>query len=260
MKRQKIIAGNWKMNLGVAEARSFVATLSEGLAKSENQAIGRSPGPELVVFPQAALLFMAKENGLNARLQWGAQNTYWEEKGAFTGELAPTLARDLGATYALAGHSERRQFFGETNESAVKRALFAKRVGLRPMLCIGETLAEREAGQTEAVLQRQLAPLFADEKSGVAGLSVAYEPVWAIGTGRTATSEQAEAVHAFLRGEFAKAWGADNAESLPLLYGGSVKVENAKELLSCPNIDGLLIGGASLDPKGFLQIAAHALV
>lgn len=257
--RRKIIAGNWKLNKSFAEARQFLEIMQRELANPEYKNLGTFAGPELVIFPQAPLLTLAKDFSCGGRLGFGSQNSYWEEKGAFTGELSLSLVKELSGKWALAGHSERRQFFGETSDTAVKRALFADRQGLRPMLCIGETLAEREAGQTEKVLKEQLAPLFKAEKAGLPSLAIAYEPVWAIGTGLTATTGQVEAVHSFLRLEVANHWGGDNAECLPVLYGGSVKVENSKELLTCPNVDGLLIGGASLEAKAFLTIAANSL-
>jgi triosephosphate isomerase len=166
------------------------------------------------------------------------------------------LARELGCGYALAGHSERRQFFGETNETAVKRALAAHKFGMKAVFCLGELLAERDAGRTFEVLQTQMVPLFAASSSLPDGFSIAYEPVWAIGTGRTATTAQAQEAHAYLRKLVAEAWGQDAAARVRILYGGSVKPENARELMSQPDVDGVLVGGASLDPASFLAIAA----
>lgn len=256
--RRKIIAGNWKMHKSVGDTRAFLQIFSQSLGQAENAKLGAAVGPELVIFPQSALLFLAKEYTLGGRIQFGAQNTYAEEKGAFTGELSANLAQELGCRYALSGHSERRQFFGETSEVAVKRSLYADRIGLRPMLCIGESLAEREAGKTEEVLKQQLAPLFKASAKAIPSLVIAYEPVWAIGTGITATAAMAEAVHYFLRREFTSYWGANDAASLPILYGGSAKAENAGELLACDNVDGLLVGGASLEAASFLAIAKAA--
>ncbi|RZA06853.1 MAG: triose-phosphate isomerase [Proteobacteria bacterium] len=247
---KKLIAGNWKMFKNVGEVRAFLSAVQERASEFKNS--------ELVVFPQAPLLATIqsewKEKG--SFFAWGPQNIYWEEKGAFTGELAPALAKEFGATYALAGHSERRQFFGETNESAAKRALAAHAHGLKSIFCIGEQLAERDAGRTNAVLAEQLAALFSLSPKAVADFSIAYEPVWAIGTGRTATSAQAQEAHAFIRAELKKAWGADAASKVRLLYGGSVKPDNAKELMSQADVDGVLVGGASLEPASFLAIAA----
>lgn len=245
MKRKKLISGNWKMYKSQSEAKSFL----EALAKSSLQKA------ELLLFPQAPLLPLFQQEWKGSQLAWGPQNLYWEEKGAFTGELSPLLAKELGSTFALAGHSERRQFFGESNESAARRALAAHKHGMNAVFCVGEQLAERDAGKTFAVLEAQCAPLFEAAKVAPDGFTFAYEPVWAIGTGRTATAAQAQEVHAFLRGLIAKAWGKSAAESTRLLYGGSVKPENAKELMSQADIDGVLVGGASLEAASFLAIA-----
>lgn len=247
------------MYKSLAEAKAFLQAMEESLLRKEYKNLGSSSGPELLVFPQApAVQSLVQASTLGSRLALGVQNIYCEDKGAFTGELSPLLAKEIGATFALAGHSERRQFFGETNESAVKRALAAHKFGLKSVFCLGEHLEEREAGKTEQVLRAQCEPLFRLSPQGPKDFVFAYEPVWAIGTGRTATSEQAEEVQAFLREEIAKAWGAVYAGDCRILYGGSVKPDNAKELMSKPNVDGVLVGGASLDPASFLAIAAAA--
>jgi triosephosphate isomerase len=244
----KLIAGNWKMYKSREEARAFLTALADKEAELR--------GSELVLFAQAPLLPLIQGEWKGGGwLSWGPQNIYWEEKGAFTGELSPLLARELGCSFALAGHSERRQLFGETDESAAKRALAAARFGLRPVFCLGERLAERDAGRTFEVLKAQLAPLFAMAASAPERMALAYEPVWAIGTGRTASAAQAQEAHAFLRRELRAAWGPAGG-GLPLLYGGSVKPENAKELMSQADVDGVLVGGASLEPASFLAIAA----
>jgi triosephosphate isomerase (TIM) len=252
MKRPKLISGNWKMYKNAAETKSFLSSLQ---AKAADFA-----GCELLIFPQAPLLPLVKDEwaklGGKGFLSWGPQNIYWEEKGAFTGELSPVLAKEMGCAWALAGHSERRQFFGETNESAVKRALAAHSFGMKAVFCLGEQLAERDAGKTFEVLEAQCAPLFASTKSAPAGFTFAYEPVWAIGTGRTASSAQAQEAHKFLRSLIARAWGDDGAQKTRILYGGSVKPENAKELMSQADVDGVLVGGASLEATSFLAIAA----
>ena len=242
MSRAKLIAGNWKMYKNVAETADFLAKV-EGFQ-----------GAELLLFAQSALLSLFA----NSKLAFGPQNIYWEEKGAFTGELSPKLAKELGASYALAGHSERRQFFGETHHSAAKRALAAHAFGMTAVFCVGERLEERDSGQTMNVIRAQCAPLFEMSPQAPAGFCFAYEPVWAIGTGRTATSRQAEEVHAALRAEIAKHWGEAAAQNTRILYGGSVKPDNAKELMSCPNVDGVLVGGASLEAESFLAIARAA--
>lgn len=235
------------MYKSVAEATAFVHALQ---ARASEFA-----GTELLVFAQGPLLPYIKEAGFSG-LSYGPQSIYWEEKGAFTGEISPVLARELGCAYALAGHSERRQFFGETSESAAKRALAAHAFGMKAVFCLGEQLAERDAGRTFDVLREQCAPLFALAKACPEGFAFAYEPVWAIGTGRTATAAQAQEAHHFLRGLVAQAWGQAAAQRTRLLYGGSVKAENARELMSQPDVDGVLVGGASLDPASFLAIAA----
>lgn len=240
--RKKLIAGNWKMYKSVAEAESFAREWAK-----------QAPAVEALIFCQAPLLpTLAKEKAF----LFGPQSIYWEEKGAFTGELSPKLAKELGCTYALAGHSERRQFFGESNESAAKRALAAHAFGMKAVFCLGESLAERDAGKTFEVIRTQCAPLFQLSPTAPEGIAFAYEPVWAIGTGRTATSAQAQEAHAFLRQEISKGWGAEAASKIRLLYGGSVKPDNAKELMSQPDVDGVLVGGASLEPASFLAIAA----
>jgi triosephosphate isomerase len=246
---KKLIAGNWKMYKGKQETLSFLSVLKKR-AKDFSDC-------ELVVFAQAPLLsILQKETAeIASWFSYGPQNIYWEEKGAFTGELSPILLKEFGCGYALAGHSERRQFFGETNASAAKRAVATHKNGLKSILCVGEHLAERDAGKTFDVLREQMKALFELQPTAPQGFSVAYEPVWAIGTGRTASAAQAQEAHAFLRGELQKAWGSA-ASSVRLLYGGSVKPENALELMSQKDVDGVLVGGASLEPDSFLAIAA----
>jgi triosephosphate isomerase len=252
MKRKKLISGNWKMFKNAAEAKTFLEAVH---ARAKDFA-----SCELVIFPPAPLLPLIQWQWgqLAAGQNWfsfGPQNIYWEEKGAFTGELSPLLAKELGCTYALAGHSERRQFFGESHESAVKRALAAHKFGMKAVFCVGESLAERDAGRTFEVLRAQCAPLFALAPVLPDAFTLAYEPVWAIGTGRTATSLQAQEAHHYLRELLKGAYG-NESERVRLLYGGSVKPENAKELMSQPDVDGVLVGGASLEAASFLAIAA----
>jgi len=244
-KRPKLISGNWKMYKNVAETRAFCEAV-------------RKAGPsdlELLIFAQGPLLptLAAEARGAFA---FGPQSVYWEERGAFTGELSPVLARELGCAYALAGHSERRQFFGETNETAAHRALATHAFGMKSVFCCGELLAERDSGRTFEVLRSQTKPLFEGAKNLPEGLAIAYEPVWAIGTGRTATANQAQEAHAFLRSLVQAAWGPDAAARVRILYGGSVKPENARELMGQADVDGVLVGGASLEPASFLAIAA----
>lgn len=250
---KKLIAGNWKMYKGKQETLSFLLSVKKRAAEFRQS--------ELVIFAQAPLLSVFQQELANSEysggwLQFGPQSIYWEEKGAFTGELSPNLIKEFGCGYALAGHSERRQFFGETNETAAKRAVATHKFGLRSVFCVGEHLAERDAGKTFDVLREQMRALFTIQPKGLANFSVAYEPVWAIGTGRTASSAQAQEAHAFLRAELKAAWGEEFAAKTRLLYGGSVKPENAKELLQQKDVDGVLVGGASLEADSFLAIAA----
>lgn len=246
MARRKLIAGNWKMNPGsIEDAQTLATALAAGVP---------SIGPEVdvLVIPPAPFLAAVKQALGSERVWLGGQNLSTESKGAFTGEVSGAMLRSVGASHVLCGHSERRQLFGESNELVGKKVRAALRDGLVPVLCVGETLAEREAGTTNAVVAAQLEGGL-DGVSGAAGVVVAYEPVWAIGTGKVATPEQAQDAHAFIRGWLAERWGDD--ETL-ILYGGSVKADNARELLSQVDVDGALVGGASLDAKGFLAIAA----
>lgn len=250
--RKKLISGNWKMYKNADEVKAFLGAVLERKAEFSQA--------ELLVFAQSPFLPLLqsewKRLGGGDWFQWGPQNIHWEEKGAFTGELSPVLAKSLGCTYALAGHSERRQFFGETSETAAKRALAAHKHGMKAVFCLGEQLADRDGGRTFEVVRQQAKALFNLAPQGPAGFTFAYEPVWAIGTGRTATSAQAQEVHAFLRQEIAAAWGKSYADECRILYGGSVKPENSAELMGQADVDGVLVGGASLEPPSFLGIAA----
>jgi triosephosphate isomerase len=243
--RRKIIAGNWKMN---GSAASIDALLS-GLA-------GRLTGrdADVVLFPPAPYLAAVVERSAEIRVAVGAQSVHAEPRGAFTGEIAAEMVRDVGATYTLVGHSERRQWFGETDAIVAAKFAAALRAGLTPLLCVGETLAEREAGRAIEVACRQLEVVI--DRNGIDALRqaiVAYEPVWAIGTGRTATPQDAQTMHAALRA-FAETRNADCAHGLPILYGGSVTATNARALLAEADVDGLLVGGASLDAAQFVAI------
>ncbi|MEX0674276.1 MAG: triose-phosphate isomerase [Gaiellaceae bacterium] len=222
-----LIAGNWKMFKGPAETRAFAAAFSA------------REGVEAVVCPPFVSLAAAVESGLTVF----SQNVHWEDEGAYTGEVSAPMLRELGVAGALVGHSERRQYFGETDDSVARRAAHALAAGLRVIACVGELEEERELGRTEDVLSRQISVLPEHP-----ALVVAYEPVWAIGTGKTATPEQAQEAHAFVK----------SLLDVPVLYGGSVKPENAEELLSQPDVDGALVGGASLDPDSFGSICRIA--
>ncbi len=247
--RRKIVAGNWKLH----GDRAFAAALVDAIA-----AVPAPAGVERVVLPPFPYIAECAARCAGRGLALGAQDVSEHAKGAFTGEVSAAMLADIGARYALVGHSERRQYHGESSELVARKFIAARDAGLAPVLCVGETLAEREAGRTEAVIAAQLVPVF--ELAGVAALDgavVAYEPVWAIGTGLTATPGQAQAVHAFIRGEIAKR-DAKIADSLPILYGGSCKPDNAAALFSQADVDGGLIGGASLEAAGFLAIVAAA--
>jgi triosephosphate isomerase (TIM) len=241
-----ILAANWKMNHGPTEARDFMRAFLD-----EERVAGRT-----IIFFPPALALEAVVNALRGRegLTAGVQNIHWEPKGAFTGELSAEMAADAGASFVLVGHSERRHGFGETDEDTRRKCVAAARAGLRPVLCVGETLAEREAGATEQVVLRQLrAAVDGLARDRVATMLVAYEPVWAIGTGRTATPADASATHRVIR-EALSEIGGDGAQQVPVLYGGSVNPKNASALLGAPHVDGLLVGGASLEPRGWAAI------
>ena len=247
--RRKIVAGNWKLHGGRDFATELVAKLVAGLPVD---------GVEMVVLPPLPYLGELIEDFEHHAIAFGAQDVSCNEKGAYTGEVSAAMLVDVGARYGLVGHSERRQYHAESSELVAAKFQAAKRAGLIPILCVGETLEQREAGQTEAVIAAQLEPVL--DLVGVeafAGAVVAYEPVWAIGTGRTASPAQAQAVHAFIRG-VVKGRDARIADSLPLLYGGSVKPDNAAELFAQADVDGGLVGGASLVAGDFLAIARAA--
>jgi triosephosphate isomerase len=247
--RRKIVAGNWKLHGSRDFATRLVAELVAGLPLD---------GVEMVVLPPLPYLGDLIEDFERHAISFGAQDVSSNEKGAYTGEVSAAMLVDVGARYGLVGHSERRQYHAESSELVAAKFRAAKNAGLVPILCVGETLEQREAGQTEAVISAQLEPVL--DLVGVeafAGAVVAYEPVWAIGTGRTASPEQAQAVHAFIRG-VVKGRDARIADSLPLLYGGSVKPDNAAELFAQADVDGGLVGGASLVAGDFLAIARAA--
>lgn len=249
--RRKIVAGNWKLH----GTRAFAADLVGAIAA---EVAGLHGGPDVVVLPPLPYLGGLIEAFPRRGIEFGAQDVSANEKGAFTGEVSAAMLVDIGARYGLVGHSERRQYHGESDALVARKFLAAKHAGLVPILCVGESLHEREAGQTEYRIETQLSAIF--ELCGpqaFQGAVVAYEPVWAIGTGKTATPAQAQAVHAFIRGEVA-ARDATIAGSLSLLYGGSCKPDNAAELFAQPDVDGGLIGGASLVAADFLAIVAAA--
>ena len=244
--RTPLIVANWKMH---GDAVGVQRYLEELLPTVEDRPV------EVVVCPPFTLLPAAVMIAAGSRIAIGGQNCHWEERGAFTGEIAPGMLVELGARWVIVGHSERRQHFGETDASAAARARAAQGAGLSVIFCLGETLEQREAGSTFAVLERQSAALTGLDPTL---LAVAYEPVWAIGTGRNATPEQAQEAHAFLRGRAAAVLGAVPASRLRILYGGSVKPDNAAALLGRDDVDGALVGGASLDVAAFSAIIRSA--
>jgi triosephosphate isomerase len=247
--RRRIVAGNWKLHGSRAFATRLVSELVAALPLG---------GVELVILPPLPYLGDLIEDFEDQPIAFGAQDVSANEKGAYTGEVSAAMLADVGARYGLVGHSERRRYHHESNALVARKFLAARNAGLAPVLCVGETLEQRQAGQTEAVIVDQLEPVLA--LAGVAafdGAVVAYEPVWAIGTGRTASPEQVQEVHAFIRGVMAR-HDARIADSLPLLYGGSVRPDNAAELFAQADVDGGLIGGASLVAADFLAIARAA--
>lgn len=245
--RKPLIAGNWKMNGSKTSVKTLLQDIVVGSAQLKNV--------ELAVFPPFVFLAEAEQQLKNTSITWGAQNLSEKNDGAYTGEVSATMLRDFNCCYALVGHSERRHIYGETNEIVAAKFMQAQKHDLQPVLCVGETLAQREVGQTEVIVQQQLdAVLTAQGIVGFKNAVIAYEPVWAIGTGVTATPEQAQTVHAFIRQYLAK-HDENIAQSLRILYGGSLKTDNAVRLLAMDDIDGGLIGGASLEAKQFLEIA-----
>jgi triosephosphate isomerase len=245
--RRPVLAANWKMNHGPTEAKAFLGTFLSRYAPRDDRTV--------VLFPPALTLAAVRE-GTRARsdIRLGVQNIHTAEKGAFTGESSAAIAADAGAAFVLVGHSERRHVFGETDAQAAQKCARAVAHGLTPVLCVGELLEQRERGETEAVVLAQLgAGISLLAPAEVQRMLVAYEPVWAIGTGRTATADDAAAVHRVIRGALGEQIGVGALE-IPLLYGGSVNAANAATLLAADQVDGLLVGGASLEPAGWATI------
>jgi triosephosphate isomerase (TIM) len=245
--RKKFVGGNWKMNGDAASARQLASVLQMGLASSADKL-------DVAVFPPFVYLLQTIEQLRETSISVGAQNQCDQSEGAFTGETSATMLKDIGCKYALLGHSERRHVYGETNAQIAEKFILAQANGLVPILCVGETLTEREAGETEKVVLEQLDAVI--ERAGMASFDqcvLAYEPVWAIGTGKTATPEQAQAVHRILR-EHLSQQDAKIADSLRIIYGGSVKAANAEAIFAQPDVDGGLIGGASLKADEFIAI------
>jgi len=248
--RQRIVAGNWKLNGTRAFARELAAAIAAAGLPDEDVT--------LVVCPSSCHLADVGQALTGSSVRLGAQNAADQSGGAYTGEVSASMLADYGVSHVIVGHSERRAMYGDTDQSVADRVDAVQAAGLVPILCVGETLEERDAGRVDEVIGRQLDAVSARVGvSGIAGLVVAYEPVWAIGTGRTATPDQAQAVHSAIRARLA-GLHADVAAALPILYGGSMKPDNAAELVAMPDIDGGLIGGASLDADSFLAIARAA--
>ena len=248
--RKPFIAGNWKMNKTIGEAIELVNNLKRELVDVE--------GVDIVVCPVYTALSEVSDLIVDSNIGLGAQNVYWQESGAFTGEVSPSMLKDAGCQYVIIGHSERRKYFSETDETVNKRIKAALGAELLPIVCVGETLEEREADKTIEVVKTQLA----GGLEGIEDLSkivIAYEPVWAIGTGKTATPLQAQEVHKFIRDWISEKYSFGVSASLRILYGGSVKPSNTKELISEEDIDGALVGGASLDSESFIGIVKNSL-
>jgi triosephosphate isomerase len=245
--RKPVMAGNWKMYKSAAETCSFFEKFAPLVAGATHA--------EVVICPTFVNIPAAVESARTTGIGIGAQDVFWLKEGAYTGEVSAPMLASVGCRWVIIGHSERRQYFGETEETVFKKTVAALEAGLNPIVCVGERLEEREANATEAICAAQFA-------GGLGGLTpvqfarivIAYEPVWAIGTGKTATPEMAAAAHKFLRGEVRNQFGADAAAACRILYGGSVKPDNVKGLMAQPEIDGALVGGASLDPASFASI------
>jgi len=250
MPRKKLIAANWKMYKNPAQTEEFFRAFLPLIFEHHRD--------EIVVCPPYIDLQAALESAKGSQIAIGAQDVYWKDEGAFTGEISSPMLLALGCTHVIIGHSERRQYFSETDDTVNLKLKAALEHGLTPIVCLGEVLEEREAGLTEDVLRRQCLRAFnAISAKKAAKLVIAYEPVWAIGTGKTATPQMASDAHLLIRGEAAKAFGDEFAAQLRILYGGSVKPENATALMSEEEIDGALVGGASLDPKSFAAIVKY---
>lgn len=244
--RKRIIAGNWKMNTDVSEAVALAEAVKQGYTRYDVDVVLCPPFPNLY-----AVYGVIKDSPIAL----GAQNLFWEDKGAYTGEVSANMLKSVGCQFVIIGHSERRQYFGETDETVNKKIKKALAVGLIPIVCVGELLSEREAGKTEAVVEKQVRGAFAGlTKEDANKVIIAYEPVWAIGTGKVATPQQAQEVHAFIRKLLSGLYDEDTAQTIRIQYGGSMNDENAGELLAQPDIDGGLVGGASLKAASFLGI------
>lgn len=250
--RKKVVAGNWKMNNDLSQSVNLISEIKNAVA-------GKELNAEVIICPPFISLETASALVKDTNVKLGAQNMYFEESGAYTGEISASMLKSVGCEYVILGHSERRAIFGETDEIINQKNKKAISSGLKPIFCVGETLEQRENGTTNQVIEGQvkngLAEISAEE---LASVIVAYEPVWAIGTGKTATPEQAQEVHEFIRNLIKELYSADSAENLTIQYGGSVKPDNAQTLLAQPDIDGALVGGACLKAGSFIDIVQSA--
>jgi len=244
MTRKALIAGNWKMNGSCEMAKELAQGIITGASNSS---------ADVLVCPPYPYLSLVAEVLAGSSVCLGAQNVSERANGAFTGEVSAAMLKELNCEYIIVGHSERREFYGEDSSLVVEKACVVAAAGMRPIVCVGETLEQREAGNTEKVIAEQLAPLFRNPASTYGEVVIAYEPVWAIGTGKTASPEQAQQVHAYIRASLAD-WDANEAARLRILYGGSVKPDNAVELFSMADVDGGLVGGAALQAESFAAI------
>ena len=250
--RTPLIAGNWKLHGTRADAAALVEGIKAGVAGLT--------GREVLVAPPFTVLESVARLLQGSAILLAGQDVYWEPKGAFTGEVSAAMLHDVGCTHVIIGHSERRQFFGETDETVARKVASAQAEGLTPIVCVGESLAEREANQTLAVVDRQLRTgLLGRDGDAIRRLVIAYEPVWAIGTGKVATPQQAQDVHAHIRRTLCELGGAEAGAACRILYGGSVKPDNVDDLMRQPDIDGALVGGACLQIESFVRIAKFVL-
>lgn len=250
--RKPIVAGNWKMNKSVTEAEDLAGGIKIDLAQCTEV--------DVVLCPPFTALKAVSDIITGTQIRLGAQNMHWEKNGAFTGEISAELLRDIYCHFVILGHSERRTYFGETNEIVNRKAKAALANNLLPIVCVGETLEERDAGRMEKVVSEQVRQSLAElDEAAMRKTIIAYEPVWAIGTGRTATPEQAQEVHSLIRGLLSELYNETTARAVRIQYGGSMKPSNAAELLEQPDIDGGLIGGASLDAHAFVEIVRAAM-
>ena len=247
--RRKVIAGNWKMNKLPNETIAFFEEFAPLVANSQNEVVICAPYTDL---------FYAILSAQNTNIKIGAENMHWEENGAYTGEVSPQMLKAIGVEYVIIGHSERRQYFAETDETVNKKLKSAHNVGLKPIVCVGETLEQRESGNAKETVTNQVKLGLKDLTSDqIVNTIVAYEPIWAIGTGKTATKEDANETIKWIREEIANMYGQENADKVIIQYGGSVKSSNAKELFEMSDIDGGLVGGASLKPDEFAKIVNY---